>query len=94
MPFYVFNEWSKKRSRDNDNDRSVYQNILISSNWDILKELYILTKPFYKYTACMKDHTITDLYKALWEILPAIELLVLEYKSFAACYTIFALSSN
>lgn len=63
-------------------------------DWDILKELYNLTRPFRDFNARMKGHATTSLYGALWKVLPAIELLVSEYKRFAKQYTALALSNE
>lgn len=60
----------------------------------MLKELYALTKLFCQFTACMEGGATNGSYGALWEVLPAIELLVSEYKDFAARYTAFALSQE
>lgn len=45
--------------------KSVCRNIPIPSDWNILKELYILTKLFHKFTTYIEDYTITDTYRTL-----------------------------
>ena len=42
----------------------------------------------------MEDGATNGSYGTLWEVLPAIELLVSEYKDFAARYTALALSQE
>lgn len=74
--------------------KSVCRNTLIPSDWDILKELYILIKLFHEFTAYMKDYTTIDTYRALWKVLLAIKLVILECKNFAIVYVTLALSSN
>lgn len=93
--FCAVNQWPVKRNRDeNDDDGSVCWDTLTPDDWDTLKELYNLTRPFQDFTACIEGHATTGLYKALWEVLPAIELLVSEYKRFAKQYTTLALSNE
>lgn len=85
---------TNKHNRDakNNKNRSLCQDTLILNNWDILKQLYNLSKPFHKYTIYIKSYTVHILYIVLWEILATIELLVLEYRNFIDCYTTFKLS--
>lgn len=91
--FYAVNQRPVKQNRDvSDENGSVYRNTLTLGDWDTLKELYDLTKPFRDFTARMEGHATTDSCRALWEIMPAIELLVLEYKRFFEQYTALALS--
>lgn len=61
---------------------------------DIFKELYAITKFFFKFTTYIKGYTTTGIYKTLWEILQAVKLFVLEYKSLAACNTAFTFNNN
>lgn len=75
-------------------DGSIRRDTLTPGHWDTLKELYNLTKPFRNFTARMEGRAITASYGALWKVLPAIELLVSEYKNFAARYTALALSNQ
>lgn len=58
----------------------------------MLKELYVVIKHFCKFTACIKSRAINGFYRAFWEVLPAIQLLVSEYKNFTTHYTAFTLS--
>lgn len=53
----------------------------------MLKELYCLIEAFCHFTAWMEGHATTGSYDTLWEVLPALELLVSEYKRFAAHYS-------
>lgn len=53
-----------------------------------------MTKPFRDFTARMEGRAITRLYGALWEVLSAIELMVSEYKRFAAQYSALALHNQ
>lgn len=91
--FCAVNQRPVKQSRDeNDDEQSVHRDTLTPGDWDTLKELYNLTKPFRDFTARMEGHATNGLYGALWEVMPAIELLVSEYKRFSEQYTALALS--
>ncbi len=91
--FCAVNQRPVKQSRDeNDDEQSVRRDTLTPGDWDTLKELYNLTKPFRDFTARMEGHATNGLYGALWEVMPAIELLVSEYKRFSEQYTALALS--
>ena len=95
--FCAVNQRSTKRNRDDnddDDDGSVCRDTLTPGDWDTLKELYALTKPFREFIARMEGRATKGSYGALWEVLPAIELLVSEYKDFAARYTALALSQE
>ncbi len=63
-------------------------------NWDTLKELFDLTKPFHDFTACIEGRAITGTYGALWEVLPAIYKIVEEYERHATHYMALALSNQ
>lgn len=91
--FCAVNQRPVKQSRDeNDDEQSVRRDTLTPGDWDTLKELYNLTKPFRDFTARMEGHATNGLYGALWEVMPAIELLVSEHKRFSEQYTALALS--
>lgn len=92
--FCAVNQRTTKRHKEDssdDDDGSVRQDKLTPGDWDTLKESYTLTKPFRDFTARMKGRAITGSYGALWEVLPAIELMVSECKKFAAQYSALAL---
>lgn len=60
----------------------------------MLKELYTLTKFFCKFFVHIENWAIKGFYTALWEILIAMKLLVLEFKNFVACYITLELSQK
>lgn len=97
--FCAVNQRTTKRSRDDlntrdDDYRSVRHDTLTPGDWDTLKELYNLTKLFRDFIARMEGRATTGSYGALWEVLPAIELMVTEYRRFAAQYTALAIHNQ
>lgn len=76
------------------NDGLVRRHTLTFRDWDTLKKLYDLTKSFYNFTAQIESWATTRLYKALWEVLPTIKLIVSEYKRFATHYTAMVLNNQ
>lgn len=68
--------------------------MLTPGNWETLEELYNLTKPFQDFTTRMESHALTGSYGVLWEVLPAIELLVAEYKKYNLHYTTLILNNK
>lgn len=56
--------------------------------------MYTLTKFFYKFITYIEGYTTISTYGVLKEVLPAVQLLVLEYQTFTLCYTTLALNSN
>lgn len=95
--FCAVNQRATKRNKGEsveDDDGSVRRDTLTPGDWDTLKELYDLTKPLRDFTARMEGRATTGLYGALWEVLPAIELMVSEYKRFAAHYTALVLNNQ
>lgn len=94
--FCAVNQRAIKRHKDEsvkDNDGSVWRDTLTPGDWNTLKELYDLTKLFRDFTARMEGRVTTGLYGALWEVLPVIELMVSEYKRFAAHYIVLVLNN-
>ena len=93
--FCAVNQRPSKRIREeNDDDGSVRRDTLTPGDWETLEELYNLTKPFRDFTARMEGHALTGSYGALWEVLPAIELLVAEYKKHDLHYTALVLNNR
>lgn len=94
--FCAVNQRSIKRREDSvdDDDGSVRRDTLTPGDWDTLKELFDLTKPFRDFTARMEGRATTGTYGALWEVLPAIHKIVEEYERHAAHYTALALSNQ
>lgn len=93
--FYTVNQYlSKQIWEKNDDDGSIYRDILTLGDWETLEELYNLTKPFRDFTARMEGHALTGSYGALWKVLPAIELLVTEYKKYDSHYTALVLNNR
>ncbi len=77
--FCAVNQRLAKQTQDeNDDNGSVYWNTLTLSDWDTLKELYDLIKSFRDLIIYIKSYITNGSYGALWEVMPAIELLVLE----------------
>ncbi len=59
-----------------------------------IQRVIYFDKAFLHIHYLLKGYATTNTYKALYKILLTIELIVLKYKNFTACYTAFALSSN
>lgn len=58
----------QKHSKDNvnnDNNKFVCWDIFISSDYNILKKLYILIKIFCKFITCIKSQAIKSFYGLL-----------------------------
>lgn len=53
-----------------------------------------MTKLFCDLTARIEGQAITGLYRALWKVLPVIELMVSEYKRFAAHYIVLVFNNK
>lgn len=65
-----------------NNNKLVYYNILISTNWDIFKELYNLTNFFWDFVACIENCTVIRLCATLLKIFSGIKSMVIKYKRF------------
>lgn len=55
-------------------------------NWDILQELFNLTKLFYNFITYIEDYIIIKIYKAFWEVLLIIYKMIEKYKRFTTYY--------
>lgn len=98
--FCTVNQRSSRRLRDSilvadiNDDGSVRRDTLTSVDWDTLKKLFKLTKPFRDFTLWMEGCAKAGLYGAFWEVLPVIYRLVEEYKRYSAHYLALVLSNQ
>lgn len=60
---------------------------MIFGNLETLERLYNLTNLFQDFTIRIKSHILTGFYRVFWKVLPAIKLLVVEYKKYDLYYT-------
>ncbi len=64
--FCAVNQCFIKKSRDkNHDDRSIYHNILTSDEWEILKEIYCLTRHFYNFITQIERYITTGTYNTV-----------------------------
>lgn len=95
--FCAVNQRSSRWPRDDasaDDDGGSVRRTLTPADWDTLKELFELTKPFRDFTARMEGRAKVGSYRALWKVLPAIHKLVEEYERHSTHYTALALSNQ
>ena len=59
-----------------ENEEELAADIFIKREWNELKNIEILLKPFYSLTKRMKGNPIDGHHGSIWEALPAVEMLL------------------